>query len=74
MVYQPETDSGLVLQRVSGNKVTKIARYNDPINLEDGQSHELVWQRDTTGKMQIHLDGQQLIIATDQQLIGAFDG
>jgi hypothetical protein len=74
MVYQPDTDSGLVLQRVSGNQVTEIARYNDPINLEDGQSHELVWQRDTTGKMRIHLDGQQLIIATDQQLIGAFDG
>lgn len=74
LVYQPETDSGLVLQRVSGEQVTEIARYNDPVNLEDGKPHELVWQRDSMGKMRIHLDGQQLIIATDRQLIGAFDG
>jgi len=63
-----------VLQRVVGNKVTQVGAYNDPINLEDGKVHTLTWQRESTGKMRVYLDNQQLIIATDTQIAGNLDG
>jgi hypothetical protein len=74
MVYQPGDETGLVLQRIVGNQVTQLGAYNDPINLEDGKVHELMWQRESTGKMRVYLDGQQLIIATDTQITGNLDG
>ena len=63
-----------ILQRIVGNQVTQLGAYNDPINLEDGMPHDLVWQRDANGKMRVYLDKQQLIIATDKQITGNFDG
>src|SRR5688572_9970634 len=74
LVYHPGKDTGFVLQRIVGNQVTQVGAYNDPINLEDGKVHELTWQRESTGKMRVYLDGQQLIIATDTQITGNFDG
>ena len=74
LVYQPGNETGLVLQRIVGNQVTQLGAYNDPINLEDGKPHDLVWQRDANGKMRVYLDNQQLIIATDKQITGNFDG
>jgi hypothetical protein len=74
LVYQPGNDTGLVLQRVVGSKVTQVGAYNDPLNLEDGKIHTLMWQRESTGKMRVYLDGQQLIIATDTQIAGNLDG
>lgn len=74
LVYQPGSDVGIVLQRFTGNKITQVGAYYDPINLEDGKVHELLWQRESTGKMRVYLDGQQLIIATDTQIAGQFDG
>jgi hypothetical protein len=74
LVYQPGSETGIVLQRISGNEVTQIASYNDPVNLEDGKVHDLQWQREASGKMRVFLDGQQLIIATDKELSGPFDG
>ncbi|WP_162917463.1 hypothetical protein [Dongia deserti] len=74
LVYHPGKDTGLVLQRIVGNQVTQIGAYNDPLNLEDGKTHELMWQREPTGKMRVYLDNQQLIIATDTQITGNLDG
>lgn len=74
LVYQPGNETGLVLQRIVGNQVTQVGSYNDPINLEDGKVHEVVWSREPTGKMRVYLDNQQLIIATDTQITGNFDG
>jgi hypothetical protein len=74
LVYQPGKETGIVLQRIVGNQVTQVGAYDDPVNLEDGKVHELVWQRESTGKMRVYLDNQQLIIATDKQITGAFDG
>ena len=74
LVYQPGNETGLVLQRIVGNQVTQLGAYNDPINLEDGKTHEVTWQRESTGKMRVYLDGQQLIIATDTQIAGNLDG
>jgi hypothetical protein len=74
LVYQPGNETGLVLQRIVGNQVTQVGAYNDPINLEDGKVHELMWQRESTGKMRVYLDNQQLIIATDTQIQGNLDG
>jgi len=74
LVYQPGNETAFVLQRIVGNQVTQLGSYNDPINLEDGKPHDLVWQRDANGKMRVYLDNQQLIIATDKQITGNFDG
>jgi hypothetical protein len=74
LVYQPGNETGFVLQRVIGNQVTQVGAYNDPVNLEDGKVHTLMWQREPTGKMRVYLDGQQLIIATDTQIAGNLDG
>jgi hypothetical protein len=74
LVYQPGNETGLVLQRIVGNQVTQVGSFNDPISLEDGKVHELIWQRESTGKMRVYLDNQQLIIATDTQITGGFDG
>ncbi len=74
LVYHPGKDTGLVLQRTVGNKLTQVGAYNDPINLEDGKVHEIQWSRESTGKMRVYLDGQQVIIATDTQITGNFDG
>jgi hypothetical protein len=74
LVYQPGNETGLILQRIVGNQITQVGSYNDPINLEDGKTHELVWQREATGKMRVYLDNQQVIIATDIQITGNLDG
>jgi hypothetical protein len=74
LVYQPGSDTGLVLQRIVGNQVTQLGAYNDPVKLEDGKVHELTWSRDASGKMRVYVDGQQLIIATDTQIQGNLDG
>ena len=74
LVYQPGNETGFVLQRVVGNQVTQVGAYNDPVNLEDGKVHELKWQRESTGKMRVYLDNQQLIIATDTKIAGNLDG
>jgi hypothetical protein len=74
LVYQPRNETGLLLQRIVGKNVIELGAYNDPISLEDGKVHQLVWSRDTDGKMRIYVDGQQMIIATDTQVAGNFDG
>jgi hypothetical protein len=74
LVYHPGKETGLVLQRIVGNQVTQVGSYNDPVNLEDGKVHELLWSREATGKMRVYVDGQQFIIATDTQIQGNLDG
>ena len=74
LVYHPGKETGLVLQRIVGNQVTQVGSYNDPVNLEDGKVHELLWSREASGKMRVYVDGQQLIIATDTQIQGNLDG
>jgi hypothetical protein len=74
LVYQPGNETGLLLQRIVGNQVTQVGSYNDPVNLEDGKVHELLWSREASGKMRVYVDGQQLIIATDTQIQGNLDG
>ena len=74
LVYQPGNETGLLLQRIVGKKVTQLGAYNDPLSLEDGKVHQLVWSRDANGKMRVYVDGQQMIIATDTQITGNLDG
>lgn len=75
LVYQPGNNTGLLLQRIVGNQVALVGSYNDPVDLETGgKVHELTWSRDANGKMRVYVDGQQLIIATDTQIKGNFDG
>ncbi len=74
LVYQPGNETGLILQRIVGNQVMQVGSYNDPVNLEDGKVHELLWSREASGKMRVYVDGQQLIIATDTQIQGNLDG
>jgi hypothetical protein len=74
LVYQPGNETGLLLQRIVGKKITQLGAYNDPVILEDGMVHQLIWSRDVNGKMRVYVDGQQRIIATDTQITGNLDG
>ena len=74
LVYQPGQSTGLILQRIVGNKVTQIGAYNGAVNLEDGKVHEITWSRDTAGKMRVLIDNQSLISVTDTQIQNNLDG
>lgn len=74
LVYQPNSQKGLVLQRVLGNQVSQVAAYNGSVRLEDGKPHDLVWSRDSQGKMTVTIDGQQAIAATDTKVPGNLEG
>ena len=74
LVYQPNNAKGLMLQRVSGNKTAQIAAFNGMVRLEDGKPHDLMWSRDSAGKMIVTVDGQTALTATDTKIAGNMEG
>jgi hypothetical protein len=74
LVYQPGAQQGLLLQRVSQQNVVNLGVYNGPVNLEDGKVHEITLTRDLYGRMQVLIDGQSAIKASDATITGEFDG
>ncbi len=74
LVYQPNNATGLALQRVSGGKTAQIAAFNGAVRLEDGRAHDLVWSRDSAGRMVVTVDGQAVLKATDTKVAGNMEG
>jgi hypothetical protein len=78
LAYTPGAPAGspsLELLRVSPRGTVSTLEFHDqPLNLEDGQPHTLTWTRDRAGAMSVHLDGQQLIQATDRGFRETFEG
>ena len=72
LVYQPGQPMELV--RIGSRGTFVLNRTTRPVSLEDKKVHKLLWTRDTSGRMQITLDGQLLIDVPDQNFRDAFQG
>jgi len=74
LVYQPNNNKGLMLQRVTGNQTVQVAAFNGAVRLEDGKPHDIVWSRDSAGQMLVTVDGQTAIKAADTKIAGNMEG
>jgi hypothetical protein len=75
VAYLPgQTKDSLRLIRITANKAVAIATYKGALNLEDGRRHVLEWTRDRNGAMNVVLDGQDMMQATDRSITKPFDG
>lgn len=72
--YQPGSNQGLLLQKVTASGAVTLGAYNGAVGLEDGGVHELSMSRTSAGKMTVTVDGQTAISATDKSFTGDFDG
>lgn len=78
LVYLPAAAPGqnvFELLRKSGRgTLSLIASYNGDLRMEDGRPHALLWTRDTSGGMEVSVDGQVLMSAEDRSFRDPFDG
>jgi peptidoglycan hydrolase-like protein with peptidoglycan-binding domain len=77
LVYQPGASKSLELVRVRGNERRSIATFNQTLKLEDGRSHEIVWTRDSAGRMRVTVDARPVLESGPRQGRrgnSAFDG
>jgi len=51
-----------------------VARHDKVPRLRRGESHTLMWTRNSDGRMQIDVDGQQVVDVTDRGFSDPFDG
>ena len=75
VAYLPgQTKDSLRLIRITAKGAVAIATYKGALNLEDGRRHVIEWTRDRNGVMNVVLDGQDMIRATDRTITQPFDG
>ena len=73
LVYSP--GQPLELQRLSARRGTAvIERSQNAITIEDQKTHRLEWTRQTSGQMQVMLDGKEVLKVTDVAFRDAFRG
>lgn len=78
LIYHPEPRGEapafeLVKRSPRGTEST-VEFHRGEVAIEDGASHAILWTRDRDGRMQIDLDGQTLIEATDRGFADPFRG
>jgi hypothetical protein len=75
VAYLPgQTKDSLRLIRITSKGSVAIATYKGALNLEDNRRHVLEWTRDRNGVMNVTLDGQDMMQATDRTITKPFDG
>lgn len=74
LVYSAGSQPGLTLVRLISGNAEAIARYDGRLDLEDGRFHRIVWSRDESGRMQVHVDNRHLLSAQDTGLRDPFQG
>ena len=74
LAYSPNAKPHLELLRLSSRGISTLERYDEAINLGDGQVHNLVWTRNPAGAMRVSLDGKTLMNVTDRSFKDPFDG
>ena len=65
ITYAPGAAHGLVLSRISDRSFQTLASSSGSVDLEDGKSHVIEWNRGPGGKMTVNLDGKLALQATD---------
>jgi hypothetical protein len=65
ITYDPTATRGLVLSRIVDRNVQTLASSSGSVDLEDGKSHVIEWNRGPGGKMTVTLDGKTTLQATD---------
>jgi len=74
LAYSPGAEGGLELLGVSSYRSAVVDLYEEPLKLEDGRSHTLLWTRDENGEMIISVDGKELLRVTDRRFGKEFGG
>ncbi len=74
LAYSPNAQPYLELRRLSSRGTSTLERYDEAINLGDGQVHALTWTRTRAGVMRISLDGKPVMSVTDRSFNDPFDG
>ncbi len=74
LVYSAGSQPGLSLIRLISGNAEIVARHDGRLDLEDGQLHSIVWNRDESGQMQVHVDGRRLLRVQDNGLRDPFQG
>ena len=65
ITYDPAATRGLALSRIVDRNVQTLASSSGSVDLEDGKSHVIEWNRGPGGKMTVTLDGKPALQATD---------
>lgn len=74
LVYSSGQRPGLSLVRLVSGSAEVVARHAGRLDLEDGQFHRIVWNRDANGQMQVRVDDQRLLRVQDTSLRDPFQG
>lgn len=74
LVYTPGSRPGLSLARLISGSAEVVSRHEGGLDLEDGQSHSIVWTRDENGQMQVRVDDRRLMRVQDNGLRDPFQG
>ena len=72
--YQPGSQGGLQLQRVTPQGTTMIGHWDGAIDTANKRRHVVKMTRDRRGVMQVWLDGQKVIDVRDDAIRRPFDG
>lgn len=72
--YFPESSPSLELVRFSRKGSSVIDNFEQPLVLEDGNTHAVEWRRATGGAMTVALDGEDILTVTDNAIKSGFDG
>ena len=65
LTYAPGAARGLYLSRISDRQAQVLATSVGSVDMEDGKSHVIEWNRGPDGKMTVALDGKLTVQATD---------
>jgi len=74
LVYSAGSQPGLSLIRLISGSAETVARHDGRLDLEDGRFHSIVWSRDESGQMQVHVDGRHMLGVQDNGLRDPFQG
>lgn len=75
LVYHPDgRNQGLELVKLRPEGAASVAAAARPVDLDDGNLHEIVWTRAADGTMRVTIDGQMLIETADRDIAGDWLG
>lgn len=74
LAYEPGKRPSFTLLRVAPGRSSIIEMYDEVVDLDDGQLHQIEWRRAADGTMTVLLDGKEIIQTFDRAFNHSFDG